>query len=88
MSAVSLFFFSVRVAILADSLAIAFADLDTTAFFAGALAAAFTAGFATALVAFAAGFAALGAAAFFAVAILRIFHFFNDQSILAGPIFS
>jgi hypothetical protein len=56
--------------------------LDTTAFFAGALAAGFTTGFvtglATALVAFAAGFAALGAT-FFAVAILKIFHFLTTK---------
>jgi hypothetical protein len=55
-SADTLFFFSVRVAILADSLAIALATFETTSFLAGA----FSAGFE-------AGFAALGAA-FFAVA--------------------
>jgi hypothetical protein len=73
MSAVSLLFFSVRVAILADSLAIALADLDTTAFFAGALAAGFAAGFAAT---FAAGFAA-----FFAVAIFISFIVFQTTKL-------
>jgi hypothetical protein len=46
---VTLLFFSVRVAILADSLAIALAALDTPAFFAGAFAAGFAAFFAVAI---------------------------------------
>jgi hypothetical protein len=77
MSAVSLLFFSVKVAILSDSLAIALAALDTTAFFAGAFVTGFAAGFATAL------------GPFFAVAIFHILHCFSDdQIILAAPIFA
>jgi hypothetical protein len=88
MSAETLLFFSVRVAILADSLAIALLVLDTVAFFTGPLAAVLTpvlgaAGF----VAFAAGFAALGAATFFAVAMI-FFHSIKDQRILVAPMFS
>jgi hypothetical protein len=89
MSAEILFFFSVRVAILADSLAIALLVFDPVAFFTGSFAAGFkTALGAADLGAFAAGFGAFGAA-FFAVAIIHILHCFSDDQIfLAEPIFS
>jgi hypothetical protein len=81
----TLFLRSVSWLIFAVSLAIAVAVFDTAGFLAGALAAAFTATFATAfstvfgaaaLVAFGEAVAAFGAA-FFAIAIFRILHFFE-----------
>jgi len=82
-SAETLFFRSVSWPIFAVSLAIAVAVFDTAGFLAGALAAAFTATFtavfgavfgASALVALEEDAAAFGAA-FFAIAIFRIFHY-------------
>jgi hypothetical protein len=81
MSAEILFFFSVRVAILADSLVIALLVFDAAAFFTGPLSAGFTPALGgAALGAFAAGFAALGAA-FFAVAIFISFIVFQTTKL-------